>query len=445
MRLILAILAFLSFESVLKSAPRSPNVIFILADDLGYGDLGCYGQKQIRTPHLDRLAGEGIRFTQAYAGSTVCAPSRAALLTGKHTGRATIRGNRANRSLPETPLSAQESTLGDIFKRAGYDTAVIGKWGVGENGSPGAPNRKGFDLFFGYQTQFAAHDYYPAALWRNSERVELARNTGGRRGTYTHDLFIEEACNWIAARRDRSFFLYLALTIPHANNEERPNGMQVPDAAPYSDEAWPATEKNFAAMITRMDDGVGRLVALLKDLGIERDTLVVFTSDNGPHSEGGHSAEFFDSNGPFRGRKRDLYEGGIRVPLIVRWPGRIPPRVSDQVVAAWDFLPTFAEMLGEAKPEETTGISILPALLKGTRINHPPLYWEFHEGGFSRAVRRGDWKLIFKPGAESRELYDLSRDPAESRNVASEHPRVVRRLESVMTRERKPSELWPVE
>jgi arylsulfatase A-like enzyme len=430
----------ISAQAATNEAAR-PNVIFVLADDLGYGDLGCYGQKQIRTPHLDRLAADGLRFTQAYAGSTVCAPSRGSLLTGKHTGHATIRGNRADRQKPETPLGADEVTIPQIFKSAGYTTALIGKWGCGENGSTGAPNAKGFDSFLGYLTQTAAHDYYPPFLWRNTEKFPLPENQEGR-SVYTHDLLMQEAMSFVRSNTNRPFFLYLALTIPHANNEEKPNGMQVPSDAPYAHESWPPTERNFAAMIGRMDDGLGRLFALLKELGMDGNTLVVFTSDNGPHAEGGHSADFFKSSGELRGRKRDLYEGGIRVPLVVRWPGKIKAGVNEQVVAFWDLLPTFAALTGQSAPKETDGISILPVLLENKTISHPPLYWEFYEQGFFRAVRLGDWKGVSLDPAKPIELYHLKSDLSEQQNVAAQHPDVIKQIEAVMSREHAPSTIW---
>ncbi|HOB31365.1 MAG TPA: arylsulfatase [Verrucomicrobiota bacterium] len=441
---LLAVCSFGVFGFAADTAsPSRPNVIFILADDLGYGDIGCYGQKRIRTPNIDRLAEQGMRFTQAYAGSTVCAPSRCSLMTGKHTGHATVRGNRGSRP-KEMALTAEEPTIAEVFKAAGYSTALIGKWGVGENDTTGAANRKGFDLFFGYQTQFAAHDYYPGFLWRNNERYLLPGNEDGKQVTYSHDVLMKEALAYVRENRNRPFFLYLAVTIPHANNEAHPNGMQVPTNAPYANEDWPEPEKNFAAMITRMDDGVGSLLSLLQELGIDDRTLVIFTSDNGPHSEGGHRSEFFQSSGGLRGQKRDMYEGGIRVPLIARWPGRIKAgTVSDQIVAFWDFLPTFADLTGQPPPKDIDGISILPALLENKPVPHPPLYWEFHERGFFRAVRAGNWKGVSLDPAKPLELYDLSRDPAETNNVAAVHPEVVKELEAILRRERTPSEIWP--
>jgi arylsulfatase A-like enzyme len=423
---------------------RPPNVIFILADDLGYGDLGCYGQQKIKTPTLDRLAAEGTRCTHAYAGTTVCAPSRCSLMTGKHTGHSTIRGNRTDRTQPETPLTADELAIPEIFHAAGYATALIGKWGVGESGSTGAPNKKGFDFFLGYLTQTAAHDYYPASIWRNTEIFPLAGNENGGKKIYTHDLFMQEALNYVRTNQARPFFLYLPVAIPHANNEERPNGMQVPDDAPYSGESWPPTEKNFAAMITRLDRGVGELLGALKTGGIDDRTLVIFTSDNGPHNEGGHGAAFFNSSGPLRGIKRDLYEGGVRVPLIARWPGKIKPgATSDQVIAFWDFLPTFAALTGQPAPKNVDGISVLPALLENKPVPHPPLYWELHEGGFRRAVRLENWKGVSLDPAKPLELYDLAKDISEKQNVAADHPDVVRQIEDIMKREHVPNPTWP--
>lgn len=424
------------------SAPTmvKPNVIFILADDLGYGDLGCYGQKRIQTPNLDRMAAEGMRFTQCYAGSTVCSPSRCAFITGKNTGHCTIRGNHR----PELPIGAGELTVAEVFKAAGYATALIGKWGLGLDGSPGAPERKGFDYFFGYPSQTSAHNYYPPYLMRGSEKVVLAGNENGKRTVYSHDLFMQEAVDYVRKNRDHPFFLFLSLTIPHANNEERPNGIQVPSDAPYSKEDWPQVEKNFAASITLMDASVGRLLKLLKELGIDDNTMVWFTSDNGPHSEGGHSARFFDSGGPLRGIKRDLYEGGIRMPLIVRWPGRIKAGVvTDQILAFWDLLPTFAALVGQPVPKGIDGISVLPALLEDKRVPHPPLYWEFHEDGFSRAVRMGNWKGVSLDPAKPLDLYDLTTDLSEKHNVAAGHPDIVKRIEQFMEKEHVPNPIWP--
>jgi len=323
--------------------PRKPNILFILADDLGYGNLGCYGGTQIETPHLDRIAAEGMRFTDAYAGSTVCAPSRCTLMTGYHTGHARTRGNK----YPDLPLRPQDLTVTEILKQAGYRTGLIGKWSLGQLGSTGYPTRKGFDEWFGFFSQTHAHNYYPEHLLENETAFLLRGNMGAQRKEYAHDLFTERALAFLDKAGTQPFFLKLAYTIPHADNElgrDTGDGMPVPSTEPYTARNWPAPDKKFAAMITRMDADIGRIVSKLKESGKERDTLILFSCDNGPHREGGHSPEFFDDNGPLRGIKRDLYEGGIRVPLLARWPGTIQPRqVSGHICAFWDFLPTACE------------------------------------------------------------------------------------------------------
>jgi len=414
------------------SVPPKPNIIFILADDLGYGDVGCYGQKIIRTPYLDRMAAEGVRFTDCYAGSTVCAPSRCSLMTGCHTGHARIRGNE------RYPLRPEDVTVAEILKDAGYATAVIGKWGLGEPETTGIPTRQGFDYWFGYLNQTHAHDYYPDYLWRNEEKVAIPP------GSYSHDLFTREALDFVRRSKDRPFFLYLAYTIPHAKSGDLVNGMPVPSDYPYSGESWPQVEKNHAAMITRLDRDIGRLFGLLADLGIDRNTIVFFSSDNGPHKEGGVSPEFFDSNGPLRGIKRDLYEGGIRVPMIVRWPGVIRPgRESRQVWAFWDFLPTAAELAGGKTPDKIDGVSMMPALLGRRQRNHEYLYWEFHENCFAQAIRMGRWKAVRNDLDKPIELYDLEADTAESRDLSAEHPALVRKMDRLMKEARTESEMWP--
>ncbi len=420
-----------------------PNVIFILADDLGYGDLGCYGQKVIRTPHLDRLAAEGTRYTQFYAGSTVCAPSRCCLMTGMHTGHATVRGNAL------VPLRPKDLTVAEAFKRAGYATGIVGKWGLGEHGTTGIPNRKGFDEWFGYLNQKHAHNYYPEKLWRNEQEITLEGNLNGGRKQYSHDLFTKEALSFVERHRGNPFFLYLAYTIPHANNErgrETGDGMEVPDYGPYADRDWPEPEKGKAAMIARMDADIGRLMDRLKQLGIDRRTLVLFSSDNGPHHEGGVKPEFFDSNGELRGGKRDLYEGGIRVPLIVRWPDGMCAGCVNQVdvMAMWDFLPTACELVGQPIPEGVDGISMLPVFQGRSGRGHEFLYWEFHEKGFFQAVRMGEWKAVRKGPGQPLELYNLAMDRGERFDVADEHPDVVARIEGYLKTARTESAEWPV-
>jgi len=419
-----------------------PNVIFIMADDLGYGDLGCYGQKVIQTPQIDRLAAEGVRFTQFYSGSTVCAPARCCLMTGLHTGHAHVRGNK------RIPLRPADVTVAEIFKRAGYATGIVGKWGLGEPGTTGIPNRQGFDYWFGYLNQRNAHNYYPPFLWKNQRKYPLGGNRDEGRNQYSHDLFTQEALAFLERCQDQPFFLYLAYTIPHANNElgrKAGDGMEVPDYGPYADRDWPTTQKGQAAMITRMDRDIGRIIARLQALGLDRRTLVIFSSDNGPHAEGGVDPKFFDSNGPLRGIKRDLYEGGIRVPMIARWPGKLKEgRVSEQVWAMWDFLPTMADLVGVKAPAGLDGISMLPALLDKPQEGHEYLYWEFHERGFNQAVRMGDFKAVRKGLDGKLKLFNLTTDIGEQHDVAGEHPEIVAKIEAYLKTARTPSEHWPV-
>jgi len=442
---------------IARSAPRHPNIIFILADDLGYGDLGCYGQTRIKTPNIDKLAAEGIRFTDFYAGSTVCAPSRNCLMTGQDTGHATIRGNKDGSS-----LSATDFTIAQLLKQSGYRTGLVGKWGLGDEGSPGLPQLKGFDQFGGYLDQRHAHDYYTDHLFRYSDRnqfsgrQEIVENREGAQKTYIPDLFANAAREFVrtekpdAVNNQRPFFLYWATIIPHANDElgqKTGNGMQVPSDAPYSTENWPQVEKNKAAMITRLDSDVGALMERLRKLKLDDDTIVFFSSDNGPHKEGGVDPKFFESSGPMRGIKRDLYEGGIRVPMIVRWPGRIPTNtVSHEPGAFWDIMPTLADIIGARPPVmSTNSISLLPTLLGHAQTNHHQyLYWEFHEGGSQQAVRMGEWKAVRPKAGSSLELYDLKSDLGEKSDVASKNPEVVKEIEVVLANARSDSKFWPI-
>ena len=449
-----------------ETKANRPNIIFILADDLGYGDLGCYEQTTIKTPNIDRMAAEGMLFTDHYAGSTVCAPSRCCLMTGLHTGHALVRGNA------RVPLRPSDVTIAELLKKAGYTTAIIGKWGLGEPETTGIPNRQGFDYWFGYLNQRHAHNYYPKYLWRNEEKVELKnevnhiiggrdRTPGGvatKRVEYSHDLFAEEALSFVEKNKGNPFFLYLALTIPHANNEAANKGMEVPSLEPYADKDWPEPHKGHAAMITRMDSDIGRLMLRLKKLGLDGNTLVMFSSDNGPHKEGGADPSFFKSFGPLRGYKRALYEGGIRVPTIARWPGspgdslrRIKAgSVSNHISAFWDFLPTCCELVGAKTPEGIDGISMLPILLGQSpkQKKHEFLYWEFHEQGKRQAVRMGDWKGVRLNVAKNPngpiELYNLKSDIGEKHNIADQHPEIVAKIEKYMKAARTPSEHWPL-
>lgn len=423
--------------------PSKPNIIFILADDLGYGDLGCYGQKKIRTPNLDRLAAEGMRFTSFYAGSTVCAPSRAALMCGQHTGHVLIRGNG------KVPLRPEDVTVAEVLKAAGYSTVAIGKWGLGLEGTTGVPNAQGFQEWFGYLDQTHAHDYYPQFLWRNDQQFQLLGNLDGKKGEYSHDFFTRAATNALRLNTDRPFFLYLAYTIPHANNElgaKTGNGMEVPSDRPYANEPWPQPEKNKAAMITRLDADVGKLLERLKQLKMDDRTILFFSSDNGPHREGGVDPKFFQSSGPLRGLKRDLYEGGIRVPMIVRWPGKIRAGTTNDVPwTFWDFLPTAAEIAGMQPPKGIDGISFLPTLLGQKQTNrHEFLYWEFHEQGSKQAVRMGDWKAVRLAPGQPLELYHLQSDLGESTNLAAERPDIVAKIEDYLKTARSESTEWPL-
>jgi len=433
----------LAAPAAADSGSARPNIIFILADDLGYGDVGCYGQKVIKTPNVDRLAAEGLRFTQCYAGSTVCAPSRCALMTGLHNGHCRVRGNA------QVPLEPSDRTVAELLKAAGYATGLCGKWGLGEAGTTGHPNKKGFDFFLGYLNQTHAHNYFPDYLWKNDDKVSLPnvveKGVATKRAVYSPDLIVKEAAGFIEANMDRPFFLYFAPTLPHANNEAKKEGMEIPSDAPYTAEAWPQPQKNHAAMITRLDADVGKVLDKLKELKLDDHTIVFFASDNGPHKEGGADPAFFHSSGPLRGYKRSMTEGGIRVPMVVRWPGHVKPGMSDFVWAFWDFLPTAAELAGARAPAGIDGQSVAPVLLGAGAVKpHEFLYWEFHENGSKQAVRTGDWKAIRSRVGGPLELYDLGKDPGEMEDVAAKHPEVVAKVETYLKTARTESKEWPL-
>ena len=436
-----------------------PSIIYILTDDLGYGDLGCYGQTTLKTPNLDRLATEGVRFTRHYAGSTVCAPSRCVLMTGRHVGRARIRGNSPGR------LSPDDATIATMLRKARYRTGCFGKWGVGTPLPHSDPNQHGFDEFLGYVNMHHAHNFYPEYIVRNGARVELdnrlypewkERETPRREGggvaeiarEHAPTLIFEEALEFIRRESGKPFFLYYAPNLPHANNEggREPrignNGMRIPGSEAHADRGWPVQEQGFARMIEVLDEEVGRILALLRELGIDENTALFFSSDNGPHQEGGHRMEFFDSNGSLRGMKRDLYEGGLRVPFLARWPGHFPAGAeSDLLCAFQDMMPTLAELAGTSPPGPTDGISIAPTLLgrRARQVTHPHLYWEFHEQGGKVALLRGNWKAVRLNNARRPdgplELYDLDADPGETRNMAAEHPALVRMMARILEQE----------
>ena len=428
-----------------------PNLVLIVADDLGYGDLGSYGQQLIATPNLDQMAADGMRFTQFYSGSTVCAPSRCVLMTGLHTGHCLIRGNGKDNLRPA------DVTLAEVLKAAGYQTGMAGKWGLGHEASTGLPTRQGFDMFFGYLDQHHAHNYYPTFLIRNGQRHPLrnvvpnegrwGQGVASEANEYSHDLIMEEALQFVRdAQPDRPFFLYLPLTIPHANNEAGKDGMEVPDLGQYTDRDWPEPQKGHAAMISRMDADIGRLFALLDQRNLTDSTMVCFTSDNGPHREGGNDPDFADSNGPLTGIKRSLHEGGIRVPMIVRWPNHI----SRGSVCRWiggfqDILPTFAE-LGHATefiPAQLDGISFAKALRdESDQPDHKYLYWAFYEQGGARALRAGSWKIIQQPYNRPARLYRLDQDLAEQQDLAEHEPDVLAKLTQWMDNAYTPSERW---
>ncbi len=445
------LIACVLLSGVAIAGERPPNLIFIIADDLGYGDLGCYGQKRIQTPHIDRLAKEGMRFTDFYAGSTVCAPSRCVLMTGLHTGRAFIRGNGKDNLRPS------DVTVAEVLKSAGYTTGMFGKWGCGHEGSTGVPTKQGFDYFYGYLDQHHAHNYYPSFLVRNEERV-LLKNIVPNEGQYgqgvatkmvqySHDLIAAEALSFIDRNQDKPFFLYMPLTIPHANNEARAKGMEVPDHGIYKDKDWPEAQKGHAAMITRMDTDIGKVMERLKKYGIDDNTIVLFTSDNGPHAEGGNDPDFQDSNGPLKGIKRSLHDGGIRVPLIARWPGKVEAGSTNNHVAAfWDVLPTLADLGGATKhvPDGLDGVSFAPTLRDAddAQQEHEFLYWAFYERGGARAIRQGKWKAVQQPYHTPIRLYDLNKDIGEEKDLAKDHPELIAKLSKLMDGAYEPSERW---
>lgn len=442
---VLATMVALAFGNLPVRAASKPNIILINADDLGYGDLSCYGQKKFATPNIDGLAREGMRFTQAYAGDAVCSPSRCSLMTGKHTGHTRVRGN-GHKGKKGGILEPEDTTIAEVLKTAGYSTGIFGKWGLGELGNSGAPAKKGFDEFFGFLDHNEAHVYYPEYMWNNSGKVQLGRKS------YSHDLIVSNTLDFVRRHKDGPFFIYLAPTIPHAGMEvpadsEQPFLGKFPEKAYTAGRYLYATNHHplatFAGMVTRLDRDVGRLTALLKELGLDSNTLIIFTSDNGAHNEGGANPEFFNSTAGLRGIKRDLYEGGIRTPMIACWPGQIKPSVSEQVIAHWDMLPTFADLAGAKVPSGIDGISMRPALFGKSQHSHEFLYWEFHERGFEQAVRMGDWKAVHH-NQQPLELYNLKSDPHEEKNVAAENPKVVAKITTYLKTARSNPEEWPI-
>jgi arylsulfatase A-like enzyme len=436
-----------------RPMPRRPSIILIVADGLGYGDLSCYGQTKFQTPNLDRLAAEGIRFTNYYAGDARSSPSRAALMLGRDSSHLKQRADM------DVPLAADETTVAQILKQSGFHTGLIGEWNLGGDGTSGSPWNKGFDEFAGYLDPGDAENYYADYIWRYAPKAlfnptnhqredfigkeQLIINAGGARREYIPDLFTKAALNFVKINqpdrfnRYRSFFLLLDYTTLRANTAETArtgNGMQVPTDAPYSEEAWPQTEKNQAAMMTRLDSDIGQLLEQLKKLNLESNTMIFFTSDTGPHRDGGIDPKFFQSAGPFRGARGDLYEGGLRVPMIARWPGRIPAgRVSSFAWAAWDFLPTAADIALTESPTNIDGISVLPALFGQTQTNrHESFCWKLQGRDTAQAARAGDWAVVQPKAGAPLELYHLKTDPGETNNVADKNPDVIKKIGSLL-------------
>ena len=446
-----------------RSASKArPNIVYILADDLGYAEVGCYGQKKIRTPNIDKLATEGMKFAQHYSGNPVCAPSRCTLMTGLHTGHAQIRdnkqvGGKEGWKLGSTiggqwPLKQGTVTVAKILKDAGYTTGAFGKWGLGLAGTTGDPNKQGFDRFYGYICQRQAHTFYPNHLWSDGQIQWIKENEGGKEVIYSHDLIAEQAIKFVKANKDRPFFLYVPFTIPHV-------ALQVPEdsLAEYKDK-WPDTPYDgkkgyipheypracYAGMVTRMDKDVGRILSLLEDLDLADNTLVIFTSDNGPTYAGGADSEFFESAGPLRGLKGSVYEGGIRVPFIARWPGNIEPgSETDHPSAFWDFLPTACEIIGAKPPPDIDGISYLPTLLGKSRKQkrHEVMYWEL---GRRQGVRMGDWKAVRTRPGNKVELYNLANDIGEQNDLADKEPEVLAKMTELLTTARTDSDVFPL-
>lgn len=438
-----------------KSIPKQPNIIYILADDMGYGDLGCYGQTIIETPNLDKMAQEGIRFTNHYTGSTVCAPSRCALLTGKHTGHSFVRGNREMKTEGQMPMPADTRTFAHSLQKVGYTTGCIGKWGLGYPGSDSDPLKMGFDYFFGYNCQMKAHHYFPEYLWENDAKVFYPENSEGQQNMYSHDETTKKAVDFIQKNKDKPFFLYLAYAIPHAelvipeNYLEKYKG-KFPETAysgaHYGKQDYPRAA--YAAMVSHLDSDVGKLNQLLKELNLDDNTVVMFASDNGPHVEGGNDPEFFNSSGNLRGQKRSLYEGGIRTPFIVKWPIVVDSaRVSNHISAFWDVFPTLCDITGAECPEHLDGISFLPELMEEKQAVHDHLYWEFHGAtGDKQAIRKGNWKAVrvkIKSGNESIQLFNLKSDPYEKVDVGGKHPDIVKEMKMLLEKEHVKSNIFP--
>jgi arylsulfatase A len=464
-RIIISLLVFIVVAAHAQQTKKSnpPNIIFIFADDLGYADIGCYGQQKIETPNIDKLAKEGIKFTQFYSGSTVCGPARCSFFTGLHTGHTVIRGNKSFAPEGQTPLPDSVITLANLLQQNGYATAAFGKWGLGFNQNSGDPNKKGFDKFYGYNCQSLAHDYYPPYLWNNHTKVKLDVNKKSD-SIYSAALIQQQAIQYILQAGSKPFFMYLPYTLPHgdvigphdslynyytAKFKEQPLTGDKLKTREHNIKPEPLPHAQYAAMVARLDRYVGEIIKTLADKKLLQNTLVVFTSDNGPHKENGGDPEFFGSNGLYRGIKRDLYEGGIRVPFIVNWPQKIKPAVTNQLAALWDMFPTFLQLAAIKNKNYTDGISLLPTFLnKSKQPQHNYLYWEFHENNGRQAVRWKNWKLIKlnvnTAGKTITELYDLENDAPEKNNVADKFPHIVKKMMTMITKAHVANKDWPL-
>lgn len=454
---ILPFIAVAAFQVGKAQETKLPNVVFVLADDMGIGDLGCYGQQKIETPNIDALAADGLLFTNHYSGSTVSAPSRCCLMTGKHTGHAYVRGNKGVKSeqgVFDLQLPKSEITVAELFKQKGYATMCVGKWGLGGPGTSGSPVKKGFDYFFGYLSQGAAHRYYPEYLYENEDKVMLNGQV------YSHFMIMEKGLEFIRQNQDKPFFAYFAITPPHAD-------LDYPDLSQYENDfeevafdnagfqkgkgfkPQPKPRAAYASMVSEVDRNVGQLLKLLDDLGLRENTLVIFSSDNGVHNVGGHDPEYFNSNGPYRGYKRDLYEGGIHVPFVVNWPKVITePRVTDHTSTFWDFLPTICDLIGLESPDNIDGISYLPVLKdrEPEQRKHDYLYYEFYEQGGKQAIMKDGWKLIClnmnDPANRIEELYYIKEDIGEESNLISLHPDKAKELRDLILSARTESSMF---
>jgi arylsulfatase A len=439
------LLCCLLFASAICRSAERPNIIYILSDDLAQGDLGCYGQKLIKTPNLDRMAKEGVRFTQAYCGTSVCAPSRTSLMTGLHSGHSPVRANwEIAAGEGQLPLPENTVTVASILRDSGYKTACVGKWGMGMFNTTGSPLKRGFEHFFGYNCQRHAHSYFPEYLYRDAERIDLPGNDGKGVGkTFAQELIQSDAEKWIRANHQQPFFLFYAITLPHGRHE-------IDDLGEYAKTDWTPQQKAYAAQVTRLDSDVGRLLALLKELGIDNNTLVMVSGDNGSSFNAqSEIGKRFDQSmgGKLRGFKRTMYEGGLRQAALARWPGVIPAdRVRDEPWAFWDFLPTAAELAGAKLPAgfEPDGQSLTKFLQGGPAPQRDHFYWELHEAAFIQAVRFGDWKAVRNGPGKPIELYDLKTDTGEEHDVAAEHAELVAKAETLLKSAHRDDPNWPV-